>query len=181
MTHLIIRKALQTDAQFIAKGVLSALHIEENSMEHINNLAAISSRTDTLYSYCNSVIAEWDGVPVGLMVAYPGARYREMRDITFPLIRMYVGDNYSQMEDEALPGEYYLDSLSVLPEYRCRGIARALINEMFSIKRDAGIPLATILVDPGNTNAYSLYESCGFTHSGSVSVFGTTYDRLVCE
>lgn len=181
MTHLTIRKALQSDALFIANGVLSALHIDEKSAEHINNLAAISRRTDTLYSYCNSIIAEWDGVPVGLMVAYPGARYREMRNITFPLIRMYVGDNYSQMEDEALPGEFYLDSLSVLPEYRCRGIARALINEMFCIKQDLGIPLATILVDPDNTTAYSLYKKCGFIHSGSVSVFGTTYDRLVCE
>ena len=116
MDRLItLRKATQADARFIAENVLRALHIEETNEQHIEHLAGISRRDDTLYSWRNATIALYDGVPAGLMVAYDGARYRSMRDITFPMIRIYVGDDYNSMDDETCAGEFYLDSLSVLP------------------------------------------------------------------
>ena len=58
------------DAHFIAENVLRALHIEETDEQHIEHLAGISSREDTLYSWRNATIALCDGVPAGLMVAY---------------------------------------------------------------------------------------------------------------
>lgn len=176
-----LRKATAHDARFIAENVLRALHIEETDDSHIEHLAGISRREDTLYSWRNATIALYDGVPAGMMVAYDGARYRSMRDITFPMIRIYVGDDYFKMDDEAAPGEFYLDSLSVLPEFRRRGIASALIQEMFRQRDQAGIPLATIAVDPDNDTAYRLYTRSGFSRDGQISVFGTTYDRLVAS
>ena len=169
------------DARFIAENVLRALHIEEIDDSHIEHLAGISRRDDTLYSWRNATIALYDGVPAGLMVAYDGARYRSMRDITFPMIRIYVGDDYNSMDDEACAGEFYLDSLSVLPEFQRRGIASALIQEMIRLRDEAGIPLATILVDPENDTAYSLYTKNGFRRNGQRTVFNTTYDRLERE
>ena len=177
---ITLRRATAADARFIAENVLRALHIDETDDRHIEHLAGISRREDTLYSWRNSTIALYDGVPAGLMVAYDGARYRRMRDITFPMIRMYVGDDYHNMDDESRPGEYYLDSLAVLPEYRRRGIASALIQEMFRQRDDAGISLATIAVDPDNDTAYRLYTRNGFRPDGKITVFNTTYDRLVC-
>ena len=177
---ITLGRATQADARFIAENVLRALHIDETDDSHIKHLAGISRREDTLYSWRNSTIALYDGVPAGLMVAYDGARYRRMRDITFPMIRIYVGDDYHSMDDEASAGEFYLDSLSVLPEFQRRGIASAFIREMFRQRDEAGIPLATILVDPDNETAYSLYTKNGFRHEGRIRVFGTTYDRLVC-
>ncbi len=177
---ITLRKASPQDARFIAENVLRALHIDETDDSHIKHLADISRREDTLYSWRNATIALYDGVPAGLMVAYDGARYRRMRDITFPMIRIYVGDEYHSMDDEACAGEYYLDSLAVLPGFRNRGIASALIREMFRLRDEAGIPLATIAVDPDNGNAYRLYIKNGFRPDGHITVFGTTYDRLVC-
>ena len=179
-TRITLRPTTIDDARFIAENVLRALHIDETDDGHINHLADISRREDTLYSWRNSTIALYDGLSAGLMVAYDGARYLQMRDITFPMIRMYVGDDYYKMDDESRPGEYYLDSLAVLPEFQRRGIASALIREMFRQRDEAGIPLATILVDPDNDTAYSLYIKNGFRHEGRIRVFGTTYDRLVC-
>ena len=174
-----IRKATMADARFIAENVLRALHIEETNPDHIEHLAMICRREDTLYSWRNATIALYDGTPAGLMVAYDGARYRRMRDITFPMIRQYVGDDYQSMDDESCAGEYYLDSLAVLPEYRRRGIASALIREMFRQQAELGIPLATIAVDPDNYIAYRLYTRSGFRHDGQITVFNTTYHRLV--
>ena len=167
------------DARFIAENVLRALHIDETNDAHIEHLATICRRDDTLYSWRNATIALIDGTPAGLMVAYDGALYRRMRDVTFPLIRMYVGDNYHSMDDESRAGEFYLDSLAVLPQFRCHGIASALISDMFRQRDEAGIPLATIAVDPDNDSAYRLYLRNGFRKDGHVTVFGTTYDRLV--
>lgn len=167
------------DARFIAENVLRALHINEADDSHIRHLADICRRDDTLYSWRNATIAEYNGVPAGLMVSYDGAGYRRMRDVTFPMIRIYVGDDYSSMDDEACAGEYYLDSLSVLPEYRRKGIASALIRQMLQQRDESGIPLATIAVDPDNDNAYRLYLKNGFRHDGSITVFNTTYDRLI--
>ena len=177
---ITLRRATKADARFIAENVLRALHINETDERHIEHLAGISRREDTLYSWRNATIALYDGTPAGLMVAYDGAQYRRMRDITFPMIRMYVGDDYHNMDDEACAGEYYLDSLAVLPEFRRRGIASALIKEMFRQRDKTGIPLATIAVDPENDTAYRLYLRNGFRHDGQVTVFSTTYDRLVC-
>lgn len=178
---ITIRRATVADARFIAENVLRALHIDETDDSHIEHLADICRREDTLYSWRNATIALYDGIPAGLMVAYDGARYRRMRDVTFPMIRMYVGDNYHNMDDEASAGEYYLDSLAVLPEYRRMGIASALIQELFRQRDEAGIPLATIAVDPENNIAYGLYKKNGFRHDGQITVFNTTYDRLVCS
>ena len=178
--QITLRKASAADSRFIAENVLRALHIDDTDERHISHLADISRREDTLYSWRNATIALCDGVPAGLMVAYDGARYRQMRDITFPMIRMYVGEDYYQMDDEAAPGEYYLDSLAVIPQYRRRGIASALIQEMFRQRDEAGIPLATIAVDPENYTAYRLYLRNGFRPEGHINVFGTNYDRLVC-
>ena len=176
-----LRKATADDARFIAENVLRALHIDEAQEEHFEYLAGICHREDTLYSWRNATVALYDGVPAGLMVAYDGALYRQMRDITFPMIRMYVGDDYHRMDDEASPGEYYLDSLAVLPQYQHKGIASALIKEMFRLRNEAGIPLATIAVDPENDTAYRLYTRHGFRHDGKITVFGTTYDRLIAQ
>ena len=175
---ITLRKATISDARFIAENVLRALHIDESDDSHIEHLAGISRREDTLYSWRNSTIALYNGVPAGMMVAYDGARYRRMRDITFPMIRIYVGDNYQSMDDEACAGEFYLDSLAVLPEYRHKGIASALIQDMLRQRDEAGIPLATIAVDPDNDTAYSLYTKNGFRKNGQITVFNTTYDRL---
>ena len=177
---IALRKATSSDARFIAENVLRALHIDEAENRHIEFLAEICRREDTLYSWRNATIALYDGTPAGLMVAYDGARYRSMRDITFPLIRRYVGDDYQSMDDEAAAGEFYLDSLAVLPEFRRKGIASALIQEMFRLRDEAGIPLATIAVDPENDTAYRLYLRNGFRPDGQITVFGTTYHRLVC-
>lgn len=177
--RITLRRATANDARFIAENVLRALHIDEADEEHIEHLASICRREDTLYSWRNATVALYDDVPAGLMVAYDGARYRQMRDITFPMIRIYVGDDYQSMDDETCAGEYYLDSLAVLEEYRCKGIASALIQEMFRLKDQAGIPLATLVVEPENDSAYRLYTRNGFHHQGQVTVFNTTYDRLV--
>jgi ribosomal protein S18 acetylase RimI-like enzyme len=57
----------------------------------------------------------------------------------------------------------WTESISVQPEFRRRGIARALLAESLRTVRDAGATRAALGVDTGNTRrALDLYESLGF-------------------
>jgi len=58
----------------------------------------------------------------------------------------------------------WTESISVQPEFRRRGLARALLAESLRTVRDAGATQAALGVDMQNPNqAQALYESLGFT------------------
>ncbi len=57
----------------------------------------------------------------------------------------------------------WTESISVQPEYRRRGLARALLADSLRAVRDAGATCAALGVDTGNPRgALDLYESLGF-------------------
>ena len=82
------------------------------------------------------------------------------------------------MDAEAGPGEYYLDSIAVVPEARGRGIARQLLQRGIAIAREMGLP-AVLACEPDNLGAKALYESLGFKHDGDLFIFGHRYLRMV--
>ena len=170
-----IVQATETDAPFVARCVCLALH-HELSEEEIPNVAAICRRTDVLYSYRHALIAWVDGRPAGLCLCYDGADYHEMRNITFPLFS--EGNEEMDLEnaqDEAVSGEFYMDSLAVLPEYRRQGIGRMLMLAQIERAKAAGFRKATLLVDPDNPGAQSLYRSIGFNHQEDCYAFGQIF------
>ena len=60
-------------------------------------------------------------------------------------------------------GDYgFVRQLAVAPEQRGRGIARALLHELFRRHRERGLPATVLGVDAANpTGALALYESAG--------------------
>jgi ribosomal-protein-alanine N-acetyltransferase len=67
--------------------------------------------------------------------------------------------------------QYVLDegdicNIGVLPEYRCRGIARSLMERLFEICKTRGITTIHLEVRTGNTKAIDLYEKTGFRMNG---------------
>ena len=73
-------------------------------------------------------------------------------------ILSYMGDRQA---DGTCVG--WTEAISVQPEYRRRGLARALLAESLRAVRDAGATSAGLTVDTQNPNqALTLYESLGF-------------------
>ena len=181
------RWATKADAPFIAWGVCCALHNHpsEAMLDYIAK-EVCSREADILYSYRNALLACVDGHPVGLCLSYDGEGYHERRLRTFALFDqapVEATDDEGQdmdlehAEDETQAGEYYIDSLAVLPEYRGRGIARQLMQAQIAHGHSLGLP-STLLVDPDNPPALRLYESLGFRYHSDCYAFGMIYTKM---
>lgn len=186
-----IRKATINDASFIALAIAEALGDDimlRNATsicpadEHRLRLLTDVARADaTLYSWRHTLIAQDShGTPVGALVAYPGDDYITMRNHTFEMLSELISFDISAMDAETLPGEYYVDSIAVLPQYRKQGIATLLLQ--------AGIQEAKLLqrpvilaCAPDNLGAMQLYQSLGFSHQGNLFIFGHHYLRMVVQ
>ena len=62
--------------------------------------------------------------------------------------------------------EGYITNIAVLPEYRNRGIATALLNRLFSLASDLDLSFISLEVRESNHNAISLYEKMEFKNEG---------------
>lgn len=175
---IIIREATQGDALFMAERIMWAIGITNAKDSDIEKLSAVCAMKDVLYSYENTLIAEIDGQPVGIMISYDGALYSTLRVKTFSEVGRSMNCDFSNMADEAEAGEYYLDSLAVSPEFRHRGIGRKLLTAAMESGRKLGIGKATLLVSPQNPPALRLYSSLGFKTTRMVHAFGHIYLRM---
>lgn len=180
MNNIIsFRNATVDDALFIARGFHMAMLYNDASEEQISNFARnICVRDDVLYSWRNTIIAEADGKRAGMLTAYDGRYYHDMRIRTMTLVKQHLEVEFPGMEDEAVAGEYYLDSLAVMPEFRGRGIGRKLLQE--GIENGKTLHLnVTLAVDPINARAKKLYLSLGFKPSGTLFIFGHDYEKMI--
>ena len=182
----LIRDATKDDAPFIARVVLAGIDmldigepLPEEQKPIFAHLVDICRMDDTLYSYSNTRIAEVDGQSVGALVAYDGGRYAPMREKTFGLVAKSSGMNLSQNAMETGAGEFYLDSMAILPEHRGFGIGQMLMRDRMEWARNNGFASVTLLVDKDKPRLRKYYESLGFGFKEEIFVFGAWYDKIL--
>lgn len=190
MEEVTYRNATIQDASFIALVVAEAVgntimeRMENNActqadIDMLSQIENVCSRTDTLYSWKNTQVAvSSDGECVGALISYAGEGYLKQREKTFQLLSRLIHFDVTLMDEETKDGEYYLDSLAVMPQWRGRGIARKLIEE--GLKKSQTMKRPAILAcAPENLGAKRLYESLGFKEQGHMFIFGENYLRMV--
>ena len=168
--NIRIREAVAADAPFVALVVLMALHYDESHPLY-GIFKELAARTDAQYSYCNALIAEVDGEVAGAIVGYDGARLYELREPLLLLVRKHQGRELD-IEDETSAGEFYLDSLAVLPQWRGRGVGGALLSAARDRAFAAGHERVGLIVDFENPRAEALYNSLGFERVNATKLLG---------
>ncbi|MGM9738636.1 MAG: GNAT family N-acetyltransferase [Candidatus Cryptobacteroides sp.] len=180
-----------SDAGFIAGTVLNAMGSgpdtdftpffaeETDYQDVVQALTVIAAMEDTLYSYRNVHIAVFGDSLAGAMVAYDGARYKEMADRTFGLLSEILGVEKPNPGEETGPDEYYLDSLYVSPEFRGHSIGSILIRNELEVAQGLGFTTVSLLVDRNKPWLHKLYSRTGFTEDGETMFFGEPYLRMV--
>ena len=176
--RMTFRPAAENDAYFIAQGFHMAMHYKRPEEEVARFAELICMRDDVLYCAKNTLICEYNGEPAGMLTAYDGRLYRSMRERTMNLVKEHFGTEFPDMEDEAVAGEYYIDSLAVWPQHRGIGMGRALLERGIAEGLRLGLKV-TLAVDPSNKNAQRLYTSLGFVHEGDLFIFGNNYRKMV--
>ena len=168
MSHTI-RSATIDDAAFLGKCVCEAIGFgifEQETDENraiAENIAPLAAREGTLYSYRNALVAEVNGEVAGAFISYPGEYYHEWRKETFRDYPYFKDLDMETMPDEAGPGEYYLDTMAVLPQFRRQGIGTELMRERIAwVRREYPDLRITLLVDPENLNGQRIYTRLGF-------------------
>jgi len=183
---MLIRDAIPSEAPFLAQCILAGMHLHdfEGALNDgqaviLKSITQCEERKDTLYSYANTRVAEVDGVAAGSLLSYPGELYKDLKEKTF---REFWPDFFTQFdkdEPETGPGEYYLDSLAVLPAFRKQGIGRALILDGVRKGLSLGFRQVALVVDPDYPHLVRLYESLGFVPAGRRNAFGTDFLRMI--
>jgi ribosomal protein S18 acetylase RimI-like enzyme len=180
-----IRKARKDDAEFIAQVVAMAIGDEVAlhnycGDNYISVLTDIACTEDTQYSWHNAIIAECDGKVAGAVVGYDGALLEELRNGTFAVVLNRIGRT-PDIANETEAGEYYLDSIGVLPKFRKIGIATKLIEAMRDKIFAEGHTKFGLIVDFDNPTAERLYTQIGFKRVGQRTFLGHKMWHLVNE
>ena len=183
---LLFRDATPMDAPFIARVVLAGIEMleidAEVTDEHqpiLTHLIDICRMDDTLYSYRHTRIAEMEGKTVGALIGYDGARYAAMRAKTFGLVQQISGLDLSKNALETGKGEFYLDSMAILPEFRGKKIGLQLMRDRMDWASQNGFETITLLVDKDKPHLQRYYENLGFAFNEEMFVFGAWYNKMM--
>lgn len=171
-----IRPATIADAAIIARAVTMGIGDKEALVhycgtDYVSVLTAIATKEGTQYSWQNALIADVDGQAAGVIVAYDGARLYELREGTLKVVMEKVG-RIPVVADETQSGEYYIDTLAVMPEFRGIGVGKMLIKALCSKVHAKGYACVGLIVDNQNLRAQALYSSLGFKQVGLTPFFG---------
>lgn len=119
------------------------------------------TRSGTTDFYENHWVAEQDGRIVGGLHAFPFDDYENdpPADPRVPKERFVLLEPFEKLP---APGTYFIDSISVYPDYCRRGIGEALLILACDHARQAAFAEISLYVYGGNTGAVRLYEKTGF-------------------
>ena len=181
--EIILRRATIDDSEAIARAVTMAFGEDMTRRlcgdRGVEIFERIVRMDNTQNSYRNTIVCTVNGVVAGAICGYDGARLHELRQPALDILREECG-TVIQVTDETSPGEFYLDSIGVMPEMRGHGIGARLLERMRDEAFDAGYRRVGLLVDLINPKAERLYERLGFRRVGEVSFLGHKMHHMQC-
>jgi len=129
------------------------------------------------YSYQNCYVAVDQGEIVGAVLVYDGAKLEDLRKPILEYIYRHF-DAQLLVEDETQAGEFYIDSLGVLPHHQGKGIGSQLLQFVIhEMVVERGLTLG-LLVAKINPKAKELYLKLGLQPVGEKNLMGILLEHL---
>ncbi|MCM1176316.1 MAG: GNAT family N-acetyltransferase [Clostridium sp.] len=185
MENIVIRNAEAGDIPLVAKCTMAAIGMydfeepmQQEQEKAYRCLIGICGMEDSLYSYRKARVAAVNGDAAGCLISYGGEGYNEARAKTFRIVKEEVGIDLSGSDTETGPGEYYLDTMALLPEFRGHSLGRRLMLDGIRKGMEAGYGRTTLIVDKGHPRLMEYYAGIGFTPEHEMTCFGDVYIKM---
>ena len=185
-----IRPALREDVPFLAKVVAVAASLvtmeelrDNDNDERIKVMEELCASDWSLYSWQRAITAfdQESGRSVGCIISYDGAIYEKARALTFSYAEKRLGKNFGTTDIETRPGEYYLDSMAILPEFRGEKLGQRLMNAAMEVAARQGHKKVTLIADKHAPRLRAYYSQLGFIEAEEIIFFDHPYIRMVKE
>ncbi len=180
-----IRKAKPADYPFVAPLIVHAMEDLACTFANTKKLEETYKLFEYFfqeranqYSYENCLVYEENGEIAGSIIAYDGGLLPEYRE---PFIQ-YIASRYNVrdlvIENETMPGELYIDTISVYPDFQGKGIGKKLLQAIQIQAKQEGHKKIGLLVDVDNPNAKKLYTALGYKSAGFKQLGTGIYEHL---
>ncbi|HAV54091.1 GNAT family N-acetyltransferase [Aequorivita vladivostokensis] len=180
-----IRPAKKTDYTQVAPLIVQAMEDlactfanTEEAAEAIPLFEYFFQKKANQYSFEHTLVYEEEGEILGSITFYDGKLLPEYRA---PFLK-YIAEEYNAtnitIEDETIPGEVYIDTVSVAPNHQGKGIGKKLLATAIAQSRVEGHEKIGLLVDFKNPNAKKLYLALGFEAIGQKQLGKERYEHL---
>jgi ribosomal protein S18 acetylase RimI-like enzyme len=167
MENITIRKASKQDCLPIAELALMAgegipAYFWEQSRKPGQNLTDVGAHNAASesenFSYRNVHLALINEDIAGMLLAYklPDSDTEENLEDYPEFIRPLI-----ELE-QCVPNSFYINMIATYPQYRNKGVGKALMNIIDSLATEAGCKLISIEVFEQNEGALRLYQRLGY-------------------
>lgn len=183
---IIIRNAVIEDCPFLARCVMAAMGLTDLNEPCVDDLRyktikELCEMEHSLYCwyYFRVAVDKETGKATGCLLSYDGKRYARARDLSFRYAEEKTGLTLGDSDMETCKGEYYLDSLAVLPEYRGNSIGHLLINDAIRIGAENRHSRFTLIAEKDSSALRNYYRQAGFTEEEEIIFCNHPYIRMV--
>ena len=185
---MIIRKATVEDAEkaailirFAIKEIAETLTGETKEDKILAVLGEFFRSSGNRMSYENTLVCEHDGQVAGLIIAYHGKDAEALDEPIAERLRRKKKDPSIKIDKEAEMEDFYLDTISVDPDFRGKGIGTSLIHHMEELGLEKGYPRISLIVEDVNPNAGRLYKRLGYEKTKMITVSDGEFAYMVKE
>lgn len=161
-----------------AMGSLTDHFVVKNAMDRVKVFEHFIEQENNLYSYQNTLVAVDEQGVVGSITGYDGGQYLQLRQPFLDFLFQEYGIRGGG-ETETSKGEFYLDTVSVLPEKQGMGIGTQLIQLLTTHAIKMGHKKMGLIVERKNTQAKKLYLKLGFQTADIKQFMGIEYDHMI--
>jgi ribosomal protein S18 acetylase RimI-like enzyme len=152
--------------EFLLDGVLPFV-----TADSLLRIAVVSA--DSALHYSNSVLAELESRPVGMLLCY-AARYYGIPSILEGLVPRARLDQVREILSSRIENSFYVNTLIVQDVVKGRGVGRLLLNFAASLAQEQGHKALSLHAWADNVPAVNLYRESGFAVAREIALPPTT-------
>ncbi|MGE4383429.1 MAG: GNAT family N-acetyltransferase [Arcobacter sp.] len=181
----MIKQAQKNNISNISFLIFNAIHNIANTLTGENEEKEILKTLDfyitmeiNRLSYKNIYTYEIENQIVGLILAYNS---NDVKKLDTPILEHLKTKNIflDSFEKECFEDEFYIDTVSVSPNFQGKGIAKELFIYIEKKAKELGFDKVSLLVDFENPKALALYEKLGFKKNTILKVSNHNYHHMI--